>query len=466
MAGVERADRRTWWLLGAIVVLGLALRIAGAQGALWLDEAWSAKQALDAGTPLGVFLNINHDNNHHLNSLWLQFVGLGADPLVARAPAILTGTLAIYVAGRIGWRRGALFGLVTAALFAVSPMLVTLGSEARGYAPMMLAFLIAVLLTDRWLAGEAERSPATALALCFFLGALAQLTIVFGFCALAGWIFFALWRHRGFAEAVKASIALLWPSLAALGLVLAIVAGAAAASPAGFQFGRYDPFAWLPFLHALILALGSTLGWPAISLWWLVLVPALVLFAPGIGVRRTAFNRLAIVAFPLALVVLHAGNTGYPRYYLVACLALLLMLGEMLALGLAGAGWRRWLAGAALAAILAGSLVEDARMIQAQRGDPGGAIRAMAAHAPQGIRVILDRPTGRAVLLVAAAEQDYRLTIVENPCGPAPFLFLDRPDGEAFPAASRRCGRLYRPIARAQSYGLSGNHWTLYERQP
>ena len=107
MRGIEGADRRYWWLLGAIVVLGLALRIAGAHGALWLDEAWSAKQAFDAGTPLGVFLNINHDNNHHLNSLWLQFVGLGADPRIARAPAILTGTLAIYVAGRIGWRRGA-----------------------------------------------------------------------------------------------------------------------------------------------------------------------------------------------------------------------------------------------------------------------------------------------------------------------------------------------------------------------
>src|SRR5687767_12981840 len=101
MAGARRDDRRYGWLLGAIVLLGLALRIAAAHGALWLDEAWSAKQAHDAGTPLGVFLSINHDNNHHLNSLWLQFIGLGADPLLARAPAILAGTLAIYVAARI-----------------------------------------------------------------------------------------------------------------------------------------------------------------------------------------------------------------------------------------------------------------------------------------------------------------------------------------------------------------------------
>jgi hypothetical protein len=466
MQGATGGDRRFWWLLGAIVLLGLVLRIAGAQGALWLDEAWSAKQAHDAGTPLGVFLHINHDNNHHLNSLWLQLVGLGADPLLARAPAILTGTAAIYVAGRIAWRRGVLFGLVSAALFAVSPILVTLGSEARGYAPMALAFLIAVGLADRWLAGEAERSPATALALCFFLGALSQLTIVFGFCALAGWIFFALWHRQGVAEAVKASIALLWPSIVALALVLAIVAGAAAANPTGFQFGRYDPFAWLPFLHALILAFGSSLGWPVMTLWWLVLVPALVLVAPGMGARRTAFSRLAILAFPLALALLHAGNTGFPRYYLIACLALLLMLGEMLALALAGGGWRRWLAGAALATILAGGLIENFHITRARRGDPGGALRAMAAREPRGTRVILDRPTGKAILEVAAAEQHYPLDIVEKPCGPARFLFLDRPDGEAFPAASRRCGRLYRRIAAAQSRGLSGSNWTLYEARP
>ncbi|MDQ0251174.1 putative membrane protein [Sphingomonas kyeonggiensis] len=464
--GEDIARRRAQWLFAAIILLGLALRVAAARGALWLDEAWSAVLAHEAGTPIGVFVQINHDNNHHLNSLWLQLVGLGADPLLARAPAILAGTATIYVAGLIGWRRSALFGLVTAALFAVSPMLVTLGSEARGYAPMALAFLVAILLTDRWLAGEAERSPATALALCFFLGALSQLTIVFGFCALAGWIGFALWQREGFAKALKQSLALLWPSILALVLVVAIVLGAAAASRTGFQFGRYDPFAWLPFLHALVLGFGSTLGWPVITPWWLALVPTLVLLAPGMGVRRTAFSRLAILAFPLALALLHAGNTGFPRYYLVACLALLLMLGEMIAIALPLPGWRRWLAGAGLAAILIGSLVEDARIIHARRGDPGGAIRAMAARAPAGTRVILDRPTGKAILQVASAEQGYPLVIVEKPCGPAPFLFLDRPDGEAFPAASRRCGRLYRPIARAQSHGLSGSHWTLYALQP
>lgn len=466
MAGATGSDRRFWWLLGAIVLAGLALRIAAAQGGLWLDEAWSAVLAHEVGTPLGVFLSINHDNNHHLNSLWLLLVGFGAEPMLARALSIVTGTAAIAVAALIGLRRGRVCGLMTAALFAVSPMLVTLGSEARGYAPMMLALLIAIHLVDRWLAGESERSPATALALCFFLGMLSQLTMVFGFCAIAGWIFFTLWRRTSFAEAAKATLRLLLPAMVAIGLVVAIVAGAAAASEKGFKVGRYDPFDWLQYLHGVISAFGYTLGPPTMSVWWLVLVPALVILAPSMGVGRMAFHRLAILAFPLALALLHVGNTGHPRYYLVAGIALLLMTGEMIAIGLLAGDWKRWAGAAGLAAVLVTATIENAQMIGARRADPGRAIRAMAAREPGGTRVILDRPTGKAILEVAAAHARYPLAILENRCGPARFLFLDRPEGEAFPAASLRCGRLYRPIARAASHGLSGSPWTLYEVQP
>ena len=98
-------NRRFPLFVWVIVLLGLALRIASAQGGLWLDEAWSAELARQAHTPLGVFLNINHDNNHHLNSLWLQYVGLGAPPPLARAFSIATGTAGIAVAGWIGHRR-------------------------------------------------------------------------------------------------------------------------------------------------------------------------------------------------------------------------------------------------------------------------------------------------------------------------------------------------------------------------
>ncbi|WP_404339347.1 hypothetical protein AB2M62_08445 [Sphingomonas sp. MMS12-HWE2-04] len=458
-------DRRGWWLLGAILAVGLALRIAGAQGGLWLDEAWSALQAHDAGTPLGIFLNINHDNNHHLNSLWLQFVGIAAPSPVQRGLSIVTSTLSILIAAQIGARRGTGVALVTAALFAVSPAMVTMGSEARGYAPMMLALLLAILLIDRWLAGEAERSPATALALCFFLGALSQLTILFGFLAVAGWVFFALWKRDGFKPAFLATLKLFAPSLIAFALVFAILA-AGAAQGGGFKFGNYDPFTWLQFLHGVSELIEYTLGFPVVSVFWLVLVPALVILAPSAGVARLGFHRLAILGFPLTLALLHSGNVAHPRYYLLVGIALLILLGEMLWREFAAGGWRRWAAAAAFVTILAGSLAQDIDLAINRRGDTSAAIRAMQARAPAGAELLIDRDTARAALEVGATQAGYRLEIRKQVCAPARFLLADRFKGEDPPETVERCGRHYRPIVAMRAHGLSGTHWTLYEHTP
>jgi len=465
MAGAEGADRRYWWLLSTIVVLGLALRIAGAQGALWLDEAWSAKQAHDAGTPLAIFLNINHDNNHHLNSLWLLLVGFDAPPLLARALSIVTGTLAIFVAAMIGARRGPALGLITALLFAVSPALVTLGSEARGYAPMSLALLMAILLTDRWLAGEAERSPALALAICFFLGSFSQLIMFFGVCAIAGWVFFTLWKRDGLKVAVNRAFRLFLPSAIALGLVAAIILGAAAART-GFKFGRYDPYDTMGLLHGVSELVQYIVGLPVVSIWWFVLIPALVVLAPSAGVSRIAFHRLAILAFPLVLVLLRPGNVAHPRYYLLVGIALLILIAEFIWLGWRAGGWKRWLAGGTLAAITAASLALDIDLAINRRGDPGAAIRAMQARAPRGTRLLLDRETGIATLEAAAAASHYPLQVQLADCTAARFFFADRFRGEEPPRRIALCGTYYAPIAEARAHGMSGTHWTLYERQP
>lgn len=458
-------DRRFWAALAVIGAIGLGLRIAAAQGDLWLDEAWSALLARDAGTPLGIFLHINHDNNHHLNSLWMQAVGIGAPPLLARAFAIAGGAAAVLVAGAIGARHSAATGLATALLFAVSPLMVTLGSEARGYAPMALALLVAILLLDRALDGTARRSPATALALCFFLGALSQLTIVFGFCAIAGWVVLTLWQREGLIKGARAALRLLLPSLLALVAVGALVAGAAAAGQ-GFQFGRYDPFEWGAYLGALTDLVGYATGLSGTGLWWLALPVLLIVLAARAGVRRLPLYILAILAFPLALALLQAGNTGFARYYLVAGVALLLLLGELVGIAFASGAVPRALAAAALAALMLASLWGDARLIANRRGDPGAAIRALAERAPGGALVLLGGPPGRATIEAAAAHARYPLHIVEADCPPARFLFADQ--GHSGPARAPviACNATFAPIASGRAQGLSGTDWTLYERLP
>src|SRR4051794_28638710 len=122
MIAQGREQRLWWWAIGAIALAGFALRVAAAQGALWTDEAWSVIYAAEARDAAGVFLRINHDNNHHLYSLWLQAIGIDASPLVARLPAIVAGTLAIPIAGLLIARRSRTGGIVAALLFALSPI--------------------------------------------------------------------------------------------------------------------------------------------------------------------------------------------------------------------------------------------------------------------------------------------------------------------------------------------------------
>ena len=220
------------------------------------------------------------------------------------------------------------------------------------------------------------------------------------------------------------------------------------------------------FLHAIVEMLGYTIGWPVVSLWLMPGALILVILARRGGVRNLAFYRLAIVAFPLTLALLRAGNPGHPRYYMLAAVAVLLLLSELLGMMLGRAGWQRILAAAALVTIVAGSLWQDADLIRNQRGDPDPAVAAMAARASHGAIVLLDRPTGFALLKAAAAHARYPVEIVQTGCRPARFLFVDRFKGEDFLPAYTRCGAVYRAIASARAHGLSGTHWTLYDRRP
>ena len=459
-------DRRTRWLLLGIYALAFALRLAGAQGSLWLDEAWSAMLAADVKTPVGVFWDINHDNNHHLNSLWLQSVGLSAPTVLMRALSIVAGTLTVPVAAAIARPRGAVFALVTALLFAISPVLVTLGSEARGYAPMSLALLISIRLVDRTLSEPEADNPSTKIALCFLFGALAQLTVLFGVIALMGWVFFAWWHRASFAVAVWQTLRLFALPVAVLTAVLGLMVVAALSSEAGFEFAAYQTFTFLKFLHAVVELAGYTIGYPVVTIALPLLTLALLVLAPRFSVSRIAFYRLAIFGFPAAMVVLQTGNPGHPRYYLLAALALLLMLGEMIGYGLTRTDRGRWIAGVALGAIAAGSLVQDLDLAMNRRGDPAAAIRALQRVKPEGATVMSDRTTGHDMLVIAALQARYPLTLAGRRCPAPDFVFADRYKGEPRPDTFARCGITYQPLVEREAHGLSGTHWTLYRRAP
>lgn len=457
--------RRLWLAVATLTLVGLVLRLLAARGALWLDEAWSAAFAQEAATPVGVFFRINHDNNHFLNTLWLQLVGPDAWPIAQRALSIATGTAAIPLAAAFAARRSAAAAPVAALAFAMSPILVTYGAEARGYAPMLLATLAALLIADRWL--ETRRRLASLwLTLTALVGVLAQLLMTAALAAIAGWVFLAVRRQRGPDAALRETPALLGGAACAVALVLGVMALAAHAAPGGFAVGSYEPFAVREWDKAVGIALGWTIGagslpGPAAGL---AAIAVAALLAARRTDRRAPFYAIAILAYPFAFIVLRIGNAGMPRYYLLAALALLLLLAELGGAMLARGGWRRAVAAGAVALFVVGSGVLDARIIANRRGDPAAAIAAMRARAPAGATVALDNGRMTPVLTFAARDAGYRLRVREDTCADARFLLLGGTPDSADLATITHCGRPYRRIARARVSGLSGTWWWLFER--
>ncbi len=221
----------------------------------------------------------------------------------------------------------------------------------------------------------------------------------------------------------------------------------------------------MQYLHGVVEMLGYTVAAPIDTGWLIAGALVLVVLARPAGASKLAFFRLAIVIFPLMLAVLQSGNVAHPRYYLVAGLALLLLIGELVAIGWQAGGVKRWVAVAGLLALSVPALALDIDLIRNQRGDAAAAVRAMQARAPGGTTMILDRDTGYAMIEQSAAHARYPVAIQEAGCPAQRFLLIDRFRGEGFPARVLRCGALYLPIDGRRAHGLSGTHWTLYERR-
>ncbi|WP_156359856.1 hypothetical protein [Sphingomonas sp. Leaf10] len=447
--------RVVWTVLATITLAGLTLRILAARGGLWLDEAWSAVVAQDVRTPAGVFVRINHDNNHHLNSLWLQWVGGTAPPPLQRALSIVTGAATIPLAAAIALRRGRAAAILAAIAFAASPFLVTFGSEARGYAPMLLALVAAIGVADRWLADPATPPPTTAIALAAIFGCLSQATMLFALAALGTWVAVERWRSAGWRRAAQDALRLFLPAAIAVVLLIAIAWTAAATSRDGFQFGAREPHDMAKWL----LAQEQLWTWSCGQ--WAV-APAIALAGWFVRDRIVGLVLLSAIGLPLAVALLALPNSGAARYYMIAVPPLLLL--ASITLPVLWTKRRIWrLPILAAGAVFCWTAIDrNLALITNLRGDPGRAVRTLAAVAPHGATVSVALSRSTAILNAAARSRRYPLTIADSPC--APFRFIERDGYNPFPDRLIRCGRSFREIARGDPTGLSGSHWRLYAR--
>jgi hypothetical protein len=469
---IDISQRSALLIVAAFIIAGFTLRCLAASGGLWADEAWSLVYAQQAGDALGIITRINHDNNHHLNSWWLQLVGPEASPMLMRGLSIITSSITILMAALIGFRRNRATGVITAALFALSPIMLVYGSEARGYAPMMLALMIMIWRIDIWLETKSESKPTWLLAFCALLGSFAHLAILPAVGTLTIWVFLANMSSHGFLKAAKLTADLIGPALTLSFLSLCLIILIATQSATGLQIGGYIPFDWRLFGLAIsnLLSFSTGMGYTSDLSVSMILAIVAISFAMIVTRwpmprERIWFYTILILTMPVAVATLGLGNSQYPRYYLPAAAAILLLVAEWIGQLNIRQASARISAAIILTFMLGLALVQNYQLIISQRGHPEHAISMIAKAAPAGAQATISLERASATLKVAAAAQRYPLRIVRAKCGIASFHYVTGMSQESRPSIRQACGPSMQLIAFGDAIGPSGESWSLYQRQ-
>jgi mannosyltransferase len=312
-------SRRAWLLLGGLVAVGLLLRLASYDDALYGDEL--STYFVVHGHSLSRMMAIIHSDQEQTPPLyfvlaWLS-AKLGGGAQTLRLPSMVGGLAAIPLVYALGARTvGRLAGLLAAALVALSPFLIFYSTEARSYAVLMfLALASTYALVCALQTGRRRWWALYAVASCA-----AMYTHYTGLFVLVAQALWALWAHR---EAWRAL--LIANGAAAVGYIPWLGGYSQDAnSPGARVIEAIHPFgagtAARDFGH---LALGAPfVGLRALpGAWALALIGAGLAIAAAVVVARGGRRpspQLALVIVAAAAVPLGAGAASIigPSVYL------------------------------------------------------------------------------------------------------------------------------------------------------
>jgi hypothetical protein len=460
---------------GILLLLALILRILGARGELWLDELWSLDLIAEARQRHDLFWGLAADNNHYLNTLYLTLVGADAPVLLQRALSIVLGTVTVAVAAlamRPADKAGALSAM---ALFATSYPMVNYGSEARGYAGLILMILLALLLTEAAAAGS--RTHRRWLGVVSLIGVMFQPIMLGAIAALMGG---TAWLSRP-AGAINAR-ALLATALATartftwtvrLLIPFAALIVFSVLHAGGYRIAGTVPFTATGFVAGYGGMLRLLLGLPeALPDWVALLIGAALL---GLGLRfalrrapqRAALYVAVLIALPLAMFVARLPNIHFPRYYLAPAVVFLLLLADLFAMAWSRGGALRWLGLGVLLAIVAGNGLTDARLLADGRDQSAAMMRLVGGSGPALVSSDQD-VRNRPVVDYFAARFDLPVSYVPTAeiCTRNPEWIIsssvETEMPEAFDTTTVGCNRIFRKAASFPQWGLSGLPWTVY----
>ena len=453
------------------LALGVVLRIIATGGDLWLDEIWSLNLAAALGSPLEVF-RVRIDNNHILNTLWLYLVGPEQAAWLYRLPSLAASILSLWLAVRIGRREGGGAGSLFVIFCALSAVLITITTEARGYGVMVLGVLAV------WECVEARRAegelPHPLTLLLIVVGAtLAHLSFLLFYLPLVGWqVLTAPRRIRLRAGMVHA------PAVAALVILYAL-------------YIRHLPPGSGPlagYLDALLSTLSVSAGGPELPATGMAGVAALaaavvflVLILRGLvvlaraGDRRWILGLLVIFVVPGAMLLFLEPRVVVARYLLGALIVALLVVAHALAAMAAEGRVGRYIAGGIVFLFVAANLAHLVRLARYHRGEYRAALTFMTPGSTVQRVVVWGDHDFRngTVLAYHARALGYRVEYLarSDRCSAEPNFFLvEEASREVPPAALTidECGGV-REFLLVRSFPhalLSGTRWHVYRPHP
>jgi len=139
--------------LTIIILVGAVIRLPGLFQMLWYDEAYTA---MLSHLPLINMIQLTMQDVHPPTYYFLPLLSsriFGWNEFALRLPSFILGMLAIYLAYRFASNVfDHRIGLVTAGLMALNPMMVYYSTEARMYALLTVAVLLACIgaVENRW----------------------------------------------------------------------------------------------------------------------------------------------------------------------------------------------------------------------------------------------------------------------------------------------------------------------------
>ncbi len=462
------SDRALVLGIGALTIAGFVLRLFAARDDLWLDEIWSIQNLQRVRSLGGIFWRISDDNNHLLNSVWLWIVGPDAPPVIIRLEAIILGTCTIPLAAVLCARGGAVAALAGAALVAFSDLFVHYGSEARGYAGLLLMMFVAAETLERFLENPDDHRNRLAFGTAVALGALFHLTMLIAAFALIVATLGRVWRRGGSLwqtgfVALDLAIPAVLGALPALGFLLA-----GALNTHRIELGEQVPFTFARLGRGLTTLFMAIFGLPyslplgagfAIALVLTVL--AVFFCAP----ERRILPLACLLLPPVFASLLHLPNVHIARFHLVAALGFVVLFAEATAKLWSLRQTRLAMAIGLLVAIGNGRNV--AQLLILGRGDYQAVVARMESAGPATYGSNMPAEVGRT-LRFYDRRFGGRLEPVSDWCKTPPdwFVLSDDPRGEAARrslgpphcAASFALDHVMRPAA------LSGLRLALYRR--